>query len=447
MVHDSILNTIGNTPLIKLKKSTHGLKCNIYAKCEFFNPGGSVKDRIALQMVENAERQGVIKPGDTLIEPTSGNTGIGLALVGAIKGYQVIITMPEKMSQEKQVVLESLGARIIRTPTEAAWDHPDSHIQVANKLVKELPNAHILDQYKNLSNPEAHYKTTAQEILNSLENKVDMIVVGAGTGGTITGIAQKIKEVKPKCKIVGADPFGSILAGGDEVFNYKVEGIGYDFIPEVLKKNLVDQWVKTADRQSFLLARRLISKEGLLCGGSSGAVLSAALQAAQGLGEDQNCVIILADGVRNYLSKFVNNKWMSDNSFYSKESSITTKDFLDTQDKVNITTLKSNDSLRSAIKIMKEKGYSQLPVITENTLCGILKEQDILDFLVGGHPNDTTISEVMDKNVITAKTNTPIQRIKDMLVNISNVVIINESKKPISIITKIDIVHWMLKNG
>ena len=237
MLCHTILDAIGQTPLVKLQRIGSHLPCNLYAKCEFFNPGGSVKDRIGYQMVADAEAQGRIKPGDTLIEPTSGNTGIGLALAGAVKGYRVIITMPEKMSREKQVVLEALGAEIIRTPTEAAFDSPDSHISVANRLQKELPNAHILDQYANPSNPEAHYKHTAQEILDDLNGDVHMVVMGAGTGGTLSGVARKIKEVSPKTLIVGADPVGSILAGGDHVGNYKVEGIGYDFIPEVLDRN------------------------------------------------------------------------------------------------------------------------------------------------------------------------------------------------------------------
>ncbi len=208
MVFDSILEAVGNTPLVKLHRISEHLECNLYAKCEFFNPGGSVKDRIAVRMVQEAEREGRIKPGDTLIEPTSGNTGIGMALAGAVMGYNVIITMPEKMSHKKQVVLESLGATIIRTPTEASWDSPDSHIGVASKLVKELPNAHILDQYKNPNNPLAHYHHTANEILSDLSNEVDMVVIGAGTGGTITGIAKRLKEVNPKCIVVGADPIG-----------------------------------------------------------------------------------------------------------------------------------------------------------------------------------------------------------------------------------------------
>ena len=232
-------------------------------------------------MVRKAEEEGRIKKGDTLIEPTSGNTGIGLALAGAVLGYRVIITMPEKMSKEKQVVLEALGAEIIRTPTEAAWDAPDSHISIANKLQKQLPNAHILDQYANPANPGAHYDFTAEEILKDLDDKVDMVVVGAGTGGTISGIAKKIKEKCPNAIIVGADPVGSILAGPDKVGSYKVEGIGYDFIPEVLDGSLVDTWVKTKDRESFQLARRLIAEEGILSGGSSGSALYAALQEAK----------------------------------------------------------------------------------------------------------------------------------------------------------------------
>ena len=260
MLFNNILETIGRTPLIKLNRVGAQLGCNLYAKCEFFNPGGSIKDRIGYRMVLDAEKQGRIKPGDTLIEPTSGNTGIGLALAGAVRGYRILITMPEKMSREKQVILEALGAEIIRTPTEAAWDSPESHIGVAKKLQKELPNAHILDQYSNPSNPLAHYETTAAEILEDLANKVDMVVIGAGTGGTITGVSRRIKKSAPQCVIVGADPVGSILAGGDFVASYKVEGIGYDFIPDVLDRSTVDTWVKTSDRESFQLARRLIAE-------------------------------------------------------------------------------------------------------------------------------------------------------------------------------------------
>ena len=261
-------------------------------------------------MIESAEKSGKIKPGDTLIEPTSGNTGIGIALAGAVKGYKVIITMPEKMSHEKQVVLEALGAKIYRTPTEAAWNDPSSHISLAKKLNQEIPNSHILDQYGNPENPRIHYETTAQEIWDDLDGKVDMAVIGVGTGGTVTGVAKKIKELNPAAKIIGVDPYGSILGGGTEVKSYLVEGIGYDFIPDVLDNSLIDQYIKLADKDAFQMARRLICEEGLLCGGSSGGAVWAALQVANTLKKGQNCVIILPDSIRNYLTKFVDNHWM-----------------------------------------------------------------------------------------------------------------------------------------
>ena len=301
--------------MVKINKLANHLKCNVYAKCEYFNPGGSVKDRIAKNMVLQAQKDGKIKPGDTLIEPTSGNTGIGIALAGAVLGYKVIITMPEKMSREKQIALEALGAEIIRTPTEAAWDDPESHISIAKKLEKELPNAHILDQYGNINNVLAHYHATGPEIYDDLEGKVDMVVAGAGTGGTITGVAKFMKEKNKDIQIVGADPVGSILAGPSEVKSYHVEGIGYDFIPEVLDRDLIDRWIKTEDAPSFEMARRLIKEEGLLCGGSCGTAMYAALQAASELKEGQNCVVILPDGIRNYMTKFLSDDWMKENKF------------------------------------------------------------------------------------------------------------------------------------
>ncbi len=312
---NNILCAIGNTPIVKLNRVSSKLSCQLYGKCEFLNAGGSVKDRIGWYMVEQAEKEGRIKPGDTLIEPTSGNTGIGLALSAAVKGYKMIITMPEKMSKEKQVILEALGAKIVRTPTEAAWDAPESHIEVAKKLNREIPNSHILDQYSNSANPDVHYKFTAQEILDEMGTDLSMVVIGVGTGGTITGVAKKLKEEISNVKVVGVDPYGSILGGGDEIYPYQVEGIGYDFFPDVLDNNLVDEYVKTADRESFLMARRLIKEEGLLVGGSSGSVVWAALQVAGTLSENEKCLVILPDSIRNYLSKFVDDKWMNEQGF------------------------------------------------------------------------------------------------------------------------------------
>ncbi len=315
MLINTILDQIGNTPSVKLQRVGKELSCDLYAKCEFLNPGGSVKDRIGKAMLIAAERDGKIKPGDTLIEPTSGNAGIGIALAAAVKGYKVIITMPEKMSHEKQVVLEALGAKIYRTPTEVASDHPDSHISLARKLQREIPNSHILDQYINPNNPGIHYAATAQEIIDDFGDNLNMVVAGVGTGGTISGIAKRLKEFNPKIKIIGVDPVGSILGGGTEIKSYMVEGIGYDFFPEVLNNKLVDEYVKTEDKESFLMARRLIKEEGLLCGGSSGSAVWAAIQAAKNLKKGERCVVILPDSIRNYLTKFVDDKWMQEHKF------------------------------------------------------------------------------------------------------------------------------------
>ena len=315
MIHDNILTTIGNTPVVRMNQIGNELDCELFSKCEFLNPGGSIKDRIGWKMVEDAEQSGRIKPGDTLIEPTSGNTGQGIALAAAVKGYECIITLPEKMSKEKQIALEALGAKIIRTPTEASFDSPESHIGVAKKLQKEIPNSHILDQYANPSNPKAHYDGTAQEILDVFGKDLHMVVMGVGTGGTITGVAKRLKEEIPDIVIVGADPVGSILGGGTEVEPYLVEGIGYDFFPDVLDNDLVDEYVKTEDEESFIMARRLIKEEGFLCGGSCGSAMVAALKSAKHLDKDKRCLVVLPDSIRNYMTKFPSDQWMKDQGF------------------------------------------------------------------------------------------------------------------------------------
>ncbi|TFK86983.1 cystathionine beta-synthase [Polyporus arcularius HHB13444] len=330
---DDVLGAVGNTPLIRLDRiaNEEGLQCNLLGKVEYMSAGGSVKDRIAKRMVEMAEKEGKLVPGHSVvIEPTSGNTGIGLAMACAIKGYSVIITLPNKMSLEKEAALRALGAEVVRTPTEAAWDSPESHIGVAQRLQREIPGGIILDQYRNVNNPLAHEYTTGPEIVEAVtgtpstesrpsSGKVDVLVAGAGTGGTITGLSRAIKKKHNKeCIVLGVDPKGSILAYPDELNNegsgdqYVVEGIGYDFIPDVLSRDPadVDEWLKTSDEEAFAAVRLLMRREGLLVGGSSGSALSGALRwlrsehgRAVAQTKGANVVVLLPDGIRNYMSK------------------------------------------------------------------------------------------------------------------------------------------------
>nr|XP_045245280.1 cystathionine beta-synthase isoform X1 [Macaca fascicularis]XP_045245281.1 cystathionine beta-synthase isoform X1 [Macaca fascicularis]XP_045245282.1 cystathionine beta-synthase isoform X1 [Macaca fascicularis] len=398
-----ILKKIGDTPMIRINKigKKFGLKCELLAKCEFFNAGGSVKDRISLRMIEDAERAGTLKPGDTIIEPTSGNTGIGLALTAAVRGYRCIIVMPEKMSSEKVDVLRALGAEIVRTPTNARFDSPESHVGVAWRLKNEIPNSHILDQYRNASNPLAHYDTTADEILRQCDGKLDMLVASVGTGGTITGIARKLKEKCPGCRIIGVDPEGSILAEPEELnqteqTTYEVEGIGYDFIPTVLDRTVVDKWFKSNDEEAFTFARMLIAQEGLLCGGSAGSTMAVAVKAAQELQEGQRCVVILPDSVRNYMTKFLSDRWMLQKGFLKEEDLMEKKPWwwhLRVQElslSAPLTVLPTV-SCEHTIEILREKGFDQAPVVDEaGVILGMVTLGNMLSSLLAGkvQPSD-----------------------------------------------------------
>jgi cystathionine beta-synthase len=442
---NSILESIGQTPLVRLNSVGSQLGCELLAKCEFLNAGGSVKDRIGRRMVEEAEKSGRIKPGDTLIEPTSGNTGIGMALAAAIKGYRMIITMPEKMSREKQVVLEALGAEIIRTPTEAAWDAPESHIGVAKQLQEILPNAHILDQYSNENNPLAHYHGTGSEILEQTDGRLDILVASAGTGGTLTGVARRLKQDLPEVRIVGVDPVGSILAGPGPIMPYKVEGIGYDFIPDVLDREIVDEWVKTEDRDSFLMARRLIRHEGLLCGGSSGSVVWAALEVARREGPGKRIVTILPDSVRNYMTKFMDDRWMKESGFTeSRWETDSVGDLLRGLPPREVLTATSGDTVADSVMVMKEKGVSQLPVVDDGRLVGIITESDLLGRLVEGNASlSSTVAEVMFRNVRTVHVREDAGILTEIFGEGFAGLVVDDDSRLVGIVTKMDLVELL----
>jgi len=400
---DSILDSIGETPLVKLNRVASDLECDVLAKCEFFNAGGSVKDRIGKRMVLDAEKSGLIQKGDTLIEATAGNTGIGLALAAAIKGYKMIITLPEKMSREKVDVLKALGAEIIRTPTEASWDAPDSHISVAKRLQQEIPNSHILDQYSNPSNPMAHYDGTAEEIIRQTGGQIDMLVAGTGTGGTITGLAKKLKEHNPNIIIVGVDPGGSILAVPDNMNDkhrseaYQVEGIGSDFVPQVLDRYVIDRWMKSNDTESLVMMRRLIRDEGLLCGGSCGAAVSCALKAASTLKKGQRCVVILPDSVRNYMSKALSDDWMTDHGFVDNDV-IKPKQFETWWASKRVCdlplstplTITGDVTCKDAIALLKEEGFDMVPVLNDGSVIGVVTEGNMTISLLSGRAEPDT---------------------------------------------------------
>ncbi|ETN43085.1 cystathionine beta-synthase [Cyphellophora europaea CBS 101466] len=423
----SILEQIGNTPLVRLNKipQSLGIEAQVWAKCELFNAGGSVKDRIALRMIEEAEKSGRIKPGDTLIEPTSGNTGIGLALVAAVKGYKTIITLPEKMSAEKVSVLKALNATIIRTPTQAAFDSPESHIGVARRLEKEIPNAHILDQYGNLDNPLAHEHGTAEEIWTQTSGKITAVIAGAGTGGTITGIARGLHKHNSNIRIIAADPKGSILALptslNDEGANdpYKVEGIGYDFIPDVLDQKIVHNWYKTDDRDSFHYARRLIAEEGILVGGSSGSAIAALVAAHRDghFSKDDVVVVVLPDSIRSYLSKFADDDWLAANDLLpptppaepASPKLQRTPSIEQPKDPFAnatvrslrlkpIQTIPADSTCAYAIETMRDKGFDQLPVTssTGKRLVGLVTLGNLLSRVSHGRATaQSPVSDIM----------------------------------------------------
>jgi cystathionine beta-synthase len=461
----SVLEFIGDTPLVRLERlmRKYDLPCELYAKCEYFNAGGSVKDRIGLRMIEEAERSGRLKPGDTIIEPTSGNTGVGLCVAAAIKGYKMIITMPEKMSAEKVNMMRCLGAEIIRSPDDAPWDSPESHIGIAVRLNKEIPNSHILDQYKNPANPLAHYEGTGAEILKQLNNDVYAVVIAAGTGGTLTGIARKIRDTVPACKIVAVDPVGSILAQPDSLNDFKrlqgyqVEGIGYDFIPTVLDRSVVDEWVKIDDPEALQCARDLIRYEALVCGGSSGSNLAGTLKWIRSQPREsligKKVVTILPDSSRNYMSKFLDDNWMMDRGFMSYNESLQAKQVwshlkLDAAPGVVGSVQAVNGSQHVAEILDKFACDAELAVVDERgNLVGSITEGALLNVLSQGKASlSTKIFEVMNKKPKVVQSDIPMGHIAKMMEIHPSVIVLDSDKRPSGIVKRHQVLQYVSAN-
>ncbi len=384
-VLESFLDAMGNTPLVRLHKVVRGVRPAILAKLEMLNPGGSVKDRIGLRLIEAAERAGLLRAGGTIVEPTSGNTGHGLAIAAAIRGYKCIFVMPDKMSQEKVALLRAYGAEVVITPTAVAPESPESYYRVADRLTEEIPGAFQPNQYFNQENPAAHYETTGPEIWEQTGGAIDVLAAGVGTGGTITGAARFLKERKPGLTVVGADPEGSLYSG-DTPRPYLVEGIGEDFWPETFDPSVVDRWVRVSDADSFRLARAVTRQEGILVGGSSGTALYAALEVARELDESKTIVVIFPDTGRNYLSKLYSDSWLLQYGMLERPEIVRVEEVLSAKhgDLPTVVTVSAHDKVRQAIDALQEYGISQAPVVREPSLdvtqfVGSIQERALLD--------------------------------------------------------------------
>src|SRR5438445_3805566 len=367
---DSILDAVGRTPLVLLNRLCEGLQAKVAVKVEMTNPGGSNKDRVALAMIAEAESRGWLRPGGTIIEATAGNTGVGLAMVAAVKGYRCIFVLPDKMSAEKIALLKAYGAEVVITPTNVAPDSPESYNGVADRLAHEIPGAWRPNQFTNLANPDIHYRTTGREVWEQTEGRVTVFVAGVGTGGTLSGVARYLKEQNADIKIIGADPEGSVLSG-DTPKPWKVEGIGEDFVPKTLNSQLVDEWVRVGDTEAFHIARQLARREGMLLGGSSGTAVAAALRYARRLTADHLVVALCADTGRNYLSKFFDDDWLADNKL-SRATDVphSIGDLLKNRGPRKLVFISPKTTLSEAIRIVQSSNFSQLPVLEDGKSVG-----------------------------------------------------------------------------
>ncbi|MBP9503022.1 MAG: cystathionine beta-synthase [Candidatus Promineofilum sp.] len=454
--HDDILSTIGHTPLVRINSVTSGLEPLVLAKVEYFNPGGSVKDRIGWPIIEDAERDGRLRPGGTIIEATSGNTGVGLAIAAAIKGYRCVFVMPDKMSQEKILLLRAYGARVVVTPTAVEPEDPRSYYSVARRLVDETPNSILANQYYNPVNPQAHYDTTGPELWAQTSGQITHLVVGMGTGGTISGTGRYLKEQNPDVQIIGVDPIGSILyelhrsGNYTEAEGYKVEGIGEDFLPGTTDLSIVDEIIQVNDRESLLMTRRLVREEGLFGGGSSGSVMAGALKFIRQhrLGPEAIVVVILPDSGSRYLSKVYNDDWMRENGFLDQIwSDIRAGDIQATKESGRVYTARATDLLKEVVAQMKDHNVSQLPVVNgEGRLVGLVSEIDLLNHMLMSnhvHQPDETIEGMINTNVPIVGPNAQLETLMSLIKDRSAVVIVNHEDQVEGILTKIDILDYL----
>jgi cystathionine beta-synthase len=449
-MQDNILQSVGHTPLVRLRRMAADVPAAVWAKVESLNPGGSIKDRVAIAMIAEAEKRGWLRPGGTIIEATAGNTGVGLAMVAAVKGYRCIFVLPDKMSNEKVSLLRAYGAEVVITATNVAPDSPDSYNGVADRLAREIPGAWRPNQFTNLANPEMHYRSTGPEIWDQTDGKVTVFVCGVGTGGTLTGVARYLKERNPDVRVVGADPVGSVLSGGSPQ-PWKVEGIGEDFVPKTFNGQLVDDWVQVGDAESFHTARELARREGMLLGGSSGTAVAAALRYARRLTASDVVVVICADTGRNYMSKCFNDQWLAENKLqWGEQTSQSVGDLLKTRGERPLLTISPGESVTSAIETLRSAGISQLPVMENGKPVGSVQEVTLARILHDHRDPDTiAVGDVMAKPLPLVEVGTNLDEAYRLLLSGNTGVLATHEGSVVGIVTRIDLInYWQnLRNG